>query len=96
MLELVSTGQISHWSRLKNWAIGRYRNKRKTKFIIPKLLLASAIYHIWYERNRRSFNNHFASAKTVEENIFQLIRAHLTNGVKVGDLPPAQRLIWEV
>ncbi|KAB5548332.1 hypothetical protein DKX38_011738 [Salix brachista] len=84
------------WSRLKFWAIGRYRNKRKTKFIIPKLLLASAIYHIWYERNRRSFNNQFTPAKTVEEDIFQLIRAHLINGVKVDELPPAQRLIWEV
>ncbi|KAJ6412577.1 hypothetical protein OIU84_005593 [Salix udensis] len=84
------------WSRLKNWAIGRYRTKGKTKFVIPKLLLASAIYHIWMERNRRSFNNQFTPARKVEEDIFQLIRAHLINGVKVDDLPPAQRLIWEV
>ncbi|KAJ6392570.1 hypothetical protein OIU84_026821 [Salix udensis] len=84
------------WSRLKLWAIGRYRNKRKTKFIILKLLLASAIYDIWYERNRRSFSNQFTPAKKVEEDIFQIIRAHLINGVKVDDLPPTQRLIWEV
>ncbi|KAJ6674429.1 hypothetical protein OIU85_010686 [Salix viminalis] len=61
-----------------------------------RLQTLDRVQRIWYERNQRSFNNHFSPAKKVEEDIFQLIRAHLINGMKVDDLPPAQRLIWEV
>ncbi|KAJ6670035.1 hypothetical protein OIU85_021996 [Salix viminalis] len=84
------------WQHLIQWTARRYSNKKNCKFIIPKLILSTTVYHVWYERNRRSFQEHHSSAATVAEDIFQFIRSLLGQGNTFAGLPPSQKRIWGV
>ncbi|XP_061959709.1 uncharacterized protein LOC133680749 [Populus nigra] len=68
----------SSWHNLLQWASATYSNKTDVTHIIARLLLSTAVYQLWYERNNRIFSIQFQTAPTIAETIFQLVRLHIT------------------
>ncbi|KAJ6333235.1 hypothetical protein OIU77_009155 [Salix suchowensis] len=64
---------LIHWSSSHRW------KKNSERHLIARLILAAVVYYIWLERNNRIFNNTYKSAANLSEEIFQLLRLHISN-----------------
>ncbi|KAF9664298.1 hypothetical protein SADUNF_Sadunf16G0003800 [Salix dunnii] len=60
-------------------------NSQTKRHLEAKLILATVVYFIWFERNNRLFNQVHKSAATLAKEIYQLIRLHLAT-IKIN--PP--------
>ncbi|KAB5516066.1 hypothetical protein DKX38_026714 [Salix brachista] len=67
------------WHNLVEWTSHRFQTTKTTSNIIGALIFAATTYHIWQERNKRTFLNHATQASIVGDEIFQQIREHLMN-----------------
>ncbi|KAJ6693834.1 hypothetical protein OIU85_004602, partial [Salix viminalis] len=67
------------WDNLIEWTSHRFQTTKTTSNIIGALIIAATTYHIWQERNKRTFLNHATQASIVGDEIFQQIREHLMN-----------------
>ena len=70
---------IRPWKDLLLWAVATYQSKKNIQHMIARLLLSTTVYFLWHERNSRVFSNIYQPAQTTSEEIFQLIRTHVTN-----------------
>ena len=87
---------VLHWKELLQWATSNYQKAHDITHVIPKLILSTTVYHLWYERNNRCFNNHPSSKQSITESIFQLIRSHLNNMKNKDGFPPGVRTAWAI
>ncbi|KAJ7009371.1 hypothetical protein NC653_000135 [Populus alba x Populus x berolinensis] len=49
------------WQRLLQWAASIFRKPKEFTHILSRMVLSTAVYYIWYERNNRFFNNAYRS-----------------------------------
>ena len=69
------------WNGLLEWTSHRYKDARTVNDLIGPLIFTASIYHVWQERNRRTFQSHARQVPNVVDDIFQQIRDLLmTNG----------------
>ncbi|GJS49063.1 hypothetical protein Tco_0599184 [Tanacetum coccineum] len=54
-----------------------YANRKTTRYVIAKLVLAASVYFIWQERNGRLFKNNKRTVKQVIDYIFSSVRLKL-------------------
>ncbi|GJZ43371.1 hypothetical protein Tco_0590626 [Tanacetum coccineum] len=54
-----------------------YANRKTTRCVIAKLVLAASVYFIWQERNGRLFKNNKRTVKQVIDSIFSSVRLKL-------------------
>ncbi|KAJ6300986.1 hypothetical protein OIU76_021734 [Salix suchowensis] len=67
------------WNQVWEWGATRFNCKGVACHRIPCMILATTVYHIWYERNARTFNNHFSSTAEKSEEILSTIRLKLAS-----------------
>ncbi|KAJ6941863.1 hypothetical protein NC652_007817 [Populus alba x Populus x berolinensis] len=49
------------WQRLLQWAASIFKKPKEFTHILFRMVLSTAVYYIWYERNNRFFNNAYRS-----------------------------------
>jgi len=84
------------WQELLQWASTHYRKHNDFKHMVPRLLLSTTIYLLWHERNNRVFSNQHRNAQTIMEEIYQLIRTHLTHMEHAARIPDSVCTIWRL
>ncbi|KAJ6382053.1 hypothetical protein OIU77_030662 [Salix suchowensis] len=67
------------WNQVWEWGAKRFNCKGVASHRIPCMILATTVYHIWYERNARTFNNQFSSTAEKSEEILTTIRLKLAS-----------------
>ncbi|KAJ6775685.1 hypothetical protein OIU79_000005, partial [Salix purpurea] len=67
------------WNQVWEWGAKRFNCKGVACHRIPCMILATTVYHIWYERNARTFNHHFSSTAEKSEEILSTIRMKLAS-----------------
>lgn len=66
------------WDQLTIWAGNNLNKKSQINCQIARLVLAASVYHMWREQNRRVFSNQRQGRGYIAEEIFQVIRTHLS------------------
>ncbi|KAJ6674747.1 hypothetical protein OIU85_010962 [Salix viminalis] len=72
------------WTDFLQWASTQFHNKKDISHLIGPLVIASTVYHVWKERNRRVFHERGQPPGAIMEEIYQQIRSQL-----LGAFPPA-------
>ena len=85
-----------HWHQLLQWTAQRYKNRRSISNLIGPSILATTVYHLWQERNRRIFQNRFQEAINISGDIYHHIRDNLANHPNRVDLPAQVRTVWNI
>ena len=86
----------SYWHHLFLQASTIYQKKKNITHMIAPLLLSNMVYFIWQERNNRIFSNHYQPPQTTGEEIYQLIRTHITNMEHKCTIPTLIRDAWSL
>ncbi|KAJ6693958.1 hypothetical protein OIU85_004722 [Salix viminalis] len=72
-LDISSRAQIGwkagNWSQAWQDIAVRCSNKNNPRHRLVGLALASSIYHIWKERNKRIFDQHFSNSQKIRDDI---------------------------
>ncbi|KAF9666785.1 hypothetical protein SADUNF_Sadunf16G0264700 [Salix dunnii] len=76
-----------HWSDLLLWTTNNLSAKKDMEHMIGHIILSVVVYHIWYERNSRLFNNLSKSVTSLLDDITQLVRLHLSSIKLTHPLP---------
>ncbi|KAJ6397284.1 hypothetical protein OIU84_018240 [Salix udensis] len=66
------------WNSLIQWAAANHHGRRNIRNRIARSILASSVYFLWLERNRRVFRGQAQGAQFISDQIFQTIRAQLS------------------
>ncbi|KAJ6408732.1 hypothetical protein OIU84_008432 [Salix udensis] len=94
-LDISSRAQIvwnaGNWSQAWQDIAIRCSNKNNPRHRLVGLALASSIYHIWKERNKRIFDQHFSNAQKIRDDIVNSVCGKL-GGLGVGDMVPSSFL----
>ena len=84
------------WLQLLQWASSTLRGNGNINSIIAKLILAVAIYYLWYERNNRTFKHIHKTAQELSAEIIHLIRTHLMHSDVRKFVNNGIRAIWNI
>ncbi|KAJ6897722.1 hypothetical protein NC652_024515 [Populus alba x Populus x berolinensis] len=82
------------WQQLIHWASMLCQQRHDITNLIARLLLSSSVYLLWQERNNQVFSNHYKTSQALVEEIFQLLRTHITNMEYAGRVPDFICSIW--
>jgi hypothetical protein len=82
------------WQQLLQWASVHYQQRNNIISIIARLLLSTSVYILWHERNNRIFSNSYKTAQAIVEEIFQLLRTHITNMEHACRIPDFICTVW--
>ncbi|KAJ6365576.1 hypothetical protein OIU76_030369 [Salix suchowensis] len=83
---------LMEWNHLVQWAASNIHRKN-TMSMIAKLIMAASVYYIWQERNRRVFRMQMQNSHYIVNEIYQLIRAHLSCMATISD---SVKLQWDI
>ncbi|KAJ6407013.1 hypothetical protein OIU84_010517 [Salix udensis] len=75
--------QAGNWSQAWQDIAVRCSNKNNPRHRLVGLALASSIYHIWKERNKRIFDQHFSNSQKIRDDIVNSVCGKL-GGLGVG------------
>ncbi|KAJ6669951.1 hypothetical protein OIU74_015454 [Salix koriyanagi] len=75
---------LVEWNHLVQWAASNIHRKN-TMSMIARLIMAASVYYIWQERNRRVFRMQMQNSHYIVNEIYQLIRAHLSCMATIPD-----------
>jgi hypothetical protein len=84
------------WQDLLQWASTHYRQQNDITHMIARLLLSTTVYFLWHERNNRGFSNQHRTGQTIVEEIYQLIRTHLTHMEHADRIPDFVCTVWRL
>jgi len=84
------------WQDLLQWASTHYRQQNDITHMIARLLLSTTVYFLWHERNNRVFSNQHRTGQTIVEEIYQLIRTHLTHMEHADRIPDFVCTVWRL
>ncbi|KAJ6351490.1 hypothetical protein OIU78_007414 [Salix suchowensis] len=101
VLWLVCKGQIPKWSHLQwpqPWeeATRTFDNMKNPWHRVAGIVIASAVYHIWKERNNRMHNQIFKSALSTRDDIINNVRERLANLESENQLPNELMQRWSL
>ena len=65
------------WEDIVIWS-ARVWSKKKAAHIIPKMAIGASIYHLWRERNTRTFRHEFKTKERILQDICTYMRAHIS------------------
>ncbi|KAJ6287965.1 hypothetical protein OIU77_001104 [Salix suchowensis] len=85
---------ILNWKDFIDWASSHFNKKHDGEHLIGRLLISNVVYHIWFERNNRTFNRLFKPASSLVAEITKLIRLHLSTLKLKAPLSQGIRLRW--
>ncbi|KAJ6308766.1 hypothetical protein OIU76_018368 [Salix suchowensis] len=99
--ELISTkAQIAWpmlpWQDLLTWLEQRTTARGNFLQWISYLALSSTIYHLWRERNRRTFDSSGQPTKNLCDDILAQIRTQLMEHLRRVDIPDLHQRIWNL
>ncbi|KAJ6359838.1 hypothetical protein OIU77_003945 [Salix suchowensis] len=83
--------QAGNWSQAWQDIAVRCSNKHNPRHRLVGLALASSIYHIWKERNKRIFDQHFSNSQKIRDDIVNSVCGKL-GGLGVGNMVPSSFL----
>ncbi|KAJ6422485.1 hypothetical protein OIU84_027446 [Salix udensis] len=87
-LDISSRAQIvwpaGNWSQAWQDIAVRCSNKNNPRHRLVGLALASSIYHIWKERNKRIFDQHFSNSQKIRDDIVNSVCGKLLLGWGCG------------
>lgn len=83
------------WNSLIQWDAANHHGRRNIRNRIARSILASSVYFLWLERNRRVFRGQAQGAQFISDQIFQTIRAQLSC-MTSSAIPNAIREIWNL
>ena len=84
------------WQDLLTWLEQRTTVTGNFLQWISYLALSSTIYHLWRERNRRTFDNSGQSTNTLCDDILVQIRTQLMEHTRKEDIPDLHQRIWNL
>jgi hypothetical protein len=82
------------WQSLLKWAASTFRKKDFTH-ILSRLVLSTAVYYLWYERNNRIFKQIYRTSQELSDEAFEIIRACLMNKDHT-QIPMIFKSIWNL
>jgi hypothetical protein len=82
------------WQSLLQWAASTFRKKVFTH-ILSRLVLSTAVYYLWYERNNRIFKQIYRTSQELSDEAFEIIRACLLNKDHM-QIPAIFKSIWNL
>ena len=82
------------WQSLLKWAASTFRKKDFTH-ILSRLVLSTAVYYLWYERNNRIFKQIYRISQELSDEAFEIIRACLMNKDHT-QIPMIFKSIWNL
>jgi len=82
------------WQQLLQWASVHCQQRNNIISMIARLLLSTSVYILWHERNNRIFSNSYKTAQAIVEEIFQLLRTHITNMEHTCRIPDFICTVW--
>ncbi|KAJ6894121.1 hypothetical protein NC652_028020 [Populus alba x Populus x berolinensis] len=84
------------WQDLLQWASTHYRQHNNIKHMIARLLLSTTVYLLWHQRNNRVFSSQHRTEQAIVDEIYQLIRTHLTHMANEDSMPDSVCTIWRL
>ncbi|KAJ6707173.1 hypothetical protein OIU85_027518 [Salix viminalis] len=81
------------WNHLIQWAASNIHHKKNTMSMIARLIMAASVYFIWQERNRRVFSRQMQNCHYIVNEIYQIIRAHLSC---MATIPDSVKMKWDI
>ncbi|KAJ6974535.1 hypothetical protein NC653_030590 [Populus alba x Populus x berolinensis] len=84
------------WQQLLQWAAMNCQQKNNISNLIARLLLSASVYILWNERNNRIFSNRYKTTQAIVEEIFQLLRTHITNMEHACRIPESICTVWSL
>jgi hypothetical protein len=82
------------WQQLLQWVSVHCQQRNNIISMIARLLLSTSVYILWHERNNRIFSNSYKTAQAIVEEIFQLLRTHITNMEHTCRIPDFICTVW--
>ncbi|KAJ6761537.1 hypothetical protein OIU74_024231, partial [Salix koriyanagi] len=67
------------WNQTWEWGAQHYNCKETVNHRIPCMILAATVYHLWYERNARTFNDQYRTIAEISEEIQSTIRLKIAS-----------------
>ncbi|KAF8394791.1 hypothetical protein HHK36_018727 [Tetracentron sinense] len=100
---ILRTSRIRHrpadvWHEEITWVINHFKGQGFVSKI-KRLSLCATIYHIWTERNRRIFENHYYPAETIISKIIFDTRSRMSHtNVVLADSPSCREILdnWNI
>lgn len=77
------------WPNILQWGSANYYRKDDITHLIARFLLSATVYLLWFEHNKRIFNNQYLTATNIAEEVFQQVRTQLTTMQFSGAIPTA-------
>jgi hypothetical protein len=77
------------WPNILQWGSANYYRKDDITHLIACFLLSATVYLLWFEHNKRIFNNQYLTATNIAEEVFQQVRTQLTTMQFSGAIPTA-------
>lgn len=84
------------WTDFLQWASTQFHNKKEISHLIGPLVIASTVYHVWKERNRRVFHERGQPPGAIVEEIYQQIRSQLLGAFQSHAAPAGLQTTWNL
>ncbi|KAJ6925333.1 hypothetical protein NC651_009871 [Populus alba x Populus x berolinensis] len=81
------------WQRLLQWAASIFKKPKDFTHILSRMVLSTAVYYIWYERNNRIFKNAYRSPQELKAEAYEVIRVCIMEK-DYGRVPENLKNIW--